>query len=118
MRIAGEMESVRREESRRESMMVAALAERLTVEQRHLPKLASLQIGQCQLAAIGRVDADADFAALDHVHGVTRVAGTEQDFARVVIVHFHERAQLCRRLIVEGFKQRNLAQGLDRHLKE
>ena len=91
----------------------------LTIEQRHFAeKIAAAQFTQSELVSIKGLNANPDFPPFNYVHRVSLLNVAEQKSPGLGINARQQLTQFVGRLVVEGFKQRHLAQCVDRHIRK
>ena len=88
----------------------------LTIKQRHIAeKIAPAQFSQSELVPVDGLKANPHFPLFNYVHRVSLLTVAEQKSPSLGIDGRQQLTQFVGRLVVEGFKQRHLAQCVDRH---
>ena len=91
----------------------------LTIKQRHIAeKIAAAQFSQSELVSVEGLKANPDFPLFNYVHRVSLLTVAEQKCPGLGIDGRQQLTQFVGRLVVEGFKQRYLAQCVDRHVRK
>jgi hypothetical protein len=91
----------------------------LTVKQRHFAEeIAAAQFSQSELVSVEGLNANPDFPLFNYVHRVSLLTVAEQKSPGLRIDARQQMTQFVGRLVVEGFKQRHLAQCVDRHIRK
>ena len=65
--------------------------------------------------SIGSLHANADFTPLNQIHGVPLITGAEQTRLFFAVDGLQQLTQFSRRLVIERFEQRHMAQRVDGH---
>src|SRR5207244_9223792 len=91
----------------------------LTIKQRHFAEIiAAAQFSQSKLVSVEGLNANPDFPPFNYVHRVSLLTVAEQKSPGLGINARQQLTQFVGRLVVEGFKQRHLAQCVDRHVRK